>query len=111
MPKIRHIESVGRQNATSSSVNTPRHPMYQLLESQISAILGNSPCIGPSGTIEVGVPKAVAALMVEQIMQEFHAEWESLPEERIRANIQNKVEELKDYATEVMMIPLLVIGH
>ena len=110
MPKIRHIGSVGRQNATSSSVNTPRHPMFQLLESQISAILGHSPCIGPSGTIEVGVPKAVAAQMVEQIIQEFQAEWESLTEERIRANIKNKVEELKDYAAEVM-IPLLVIGH
>ena len=103
-----HIGSVGRQNALSSqaSVNTPRDPMFQLLEVQMSAILDSSPCIGSSGTIQHGVPKAVAELMVEQMIQEFEAGCKTLTEEFIRANIQNRVEEWKHYAAEVIKLLL-----
>ena len=91
----------GRQ----SSLNARDNPIFQLLKVQISAILDNSPCMGTSDTIEHGVPKAVAELMIEQIIQEFAAGWKSLPEELIRANIENKVEEWKHYASEVIALP------
>jgi hypothetical protein len=88
-----------------SSFDARQNHIFQLLKVQISAILDNSPCMGTSDTIEHGVPKAVAELMIEQIIQEFAAGWKSLPEELIRANIENKVEEWKHYASEVIALP------
>ena len=54
------------------------------------------------------MPKAVAELMVEQIIQELEAGCKALTAEFIRANIQSRVEEWKHYTAEVISI---VPGH
>jgi hypothetical protein len=51
--------------------------------------------MGPMFTIEHGVPKEVAEVMLEQIIQEFAAGCESLTKKLARDKIQNKVEEFK----------------
>ncbi len=97
------------QSQNVSAASSPAHdPIFQLLVVQISAILGSSPCMGPMSTIEHGVPKEVAEVMLEQIIQEFAAGCESLTKKLAHEKIQNKVEEFKKYAAAV--IPLLP-GH
>jgi hypothetical protein len=81
-------------SAASSSVNNPIFQPLKVLISE-SAVLSKSPCMGPTFTIEHGMPKEVAEAMVEQIIQEFAAGCKSLSEEAFRAKIQTKVELLK----------------
>ncbi len=56
-------------SAASSSVNNPIFQPLKVLISE-SVVLSKSPCMGPTFTIEHGVPKEVAEAMVEQIIQE-----------------------------------------
>ena len=97
------------QSQNVSAASSPANdPIFQLLVVQIKAFLSSSQCMGPMFTIEHGVPKEVAEVMLEQIIQEFAAGCESLTKKLARDKIQNKVEEFKKCAAAV--IPLLP-GH
>lgn len=98
--ELTHIGSLGRQNAVS--INHRFDSAFQPLKVQILAVLSNTPCLVPSNTIEAGVPKAMAQLMAEQIIQEFHEGWKTLSKGALSANIGRKVAEWKKYAIEVI---------
>ena len=106
----RHLTSVGRQNATSCSKDPPIEPL-QLYEGQLSAVLTNVSIMGPGHTIRHR-DRDFGERFARLATQELADQLKSLSGEERRAAIaaiENKIEQLKRDADEVVIIIAIVI--
>jgi hypothetical protein len=105
----RHLTSVGRQNATSCSKDPPIEPL-QLLEVQLGAILTNVSIMGPGNTIRHR-DRIYGERFARLATQELADQLKSLSGEERRAAIaaiENKIEQLKRDADEVIIFIAIV---
>ena len=97
-----------RQNATSVPNNTPvgqvdpsPTPRFLVLWNMMLVLLRNTPSVDQSGTVQSGVPQAVAEKMCNLIDTEFAEEWADFSAKERKEMVKKKVAEFAGLAQRV----------